>query len=61
MIMAERVKRKRARSGGSATKATITKVRRKVKASGISVMDLVGSIKLTIDPVEFQLAIRDEW
>lgn len=59
--MAEQVKSKRKRAGGSAPSATITKVHRKLKSSGVSVMDLVGTIKLTVDPVEFQRAIRDEW
>jgi len=59
--MADKLKAKRKRSAATSKKATITKVRRKIKSSGVSVKDLVGKIKLTVDPVEFQRSIRDEW
>jgi hypothetical protein len=42
-------------------KPTIIKVRRKIPRSGASVLDLVGTIELTVDPVEYQRAVRDEW
>lgn len=54
-------KPKRKRTIATVKKATITKVRRRATPAGVSVMDLVGTIKLTVDPVEFQRAIRDEW
>lgn len=59
--MAEPLKNKSKRVLGKSKKATITKVRRKTRNTGVSVKDLVGTIKLTVDPVEFQRSIRDEW
>ncbi len=59
--MAEPVNKKGKRSDGKAKTATITKLRRKTRKAGVSVKDLVGTIKLTVDPVEFQRSIRDEW
>ncbi len=59
--MAESLEEKGKKPRGKSQKATITKLRRKSRSAGISVKDLVGTIKLTVDPVEFQRSIRDEW
>ena len=59
--MAESLEEKGKKSRGKPKKATITKLRRKSRSTGVSVKDLVGTIKLNVDPVEFQRSIRDEW
>lgn len=55
MATPTRSKRKPARRG------SIKRVSKKAVQKGINVKDLVGTIKLTVDPVEFQRRIRDEW
>lgn len=59
--MAEPVKRKTKKHLAKSNKAIITKVRRKSRGVGVSVKDLVGTIKLTVDPIDYQRSIRDEW
>ncbi len=59
--MAEPVKRRSKKPLGKSKKSAIIKVRRKSRPAGVSVKDLVGTIKLTVDPILFQRSIRDEW
>lgn len=59
--MAENLRSKPGKSRKASPKPSIIRVRKKVKATGVSVKDLVGTIHLTVDPVEFQRAIRNEW
>lgn len=59
--MAEPLKKKGKRALGKSKRATITKVRRKTRNEGVRVKDRVGAIQLTVDPVELQRCIRDEW
>lgn len=55
--MAAPVKTKRKTKG----KGSIKRVSKGSVQKGITVKDLVGTIKLTADPVDVQRRMRDEW
>jgi hypothetical protein len=35
--------------------------RKPIRSAGVNMDDLVGTIAITVEPVEFQRRIRDEW
>ncbi len=45
----------------SRSKGAIKRLPGRSKRKGVDVSDLVGTIKLTVDPLDFQRSIRDEW
>jgi hypothetical protein len=42
-------------------KGALKKVSSRPKKKGVDMSDLVGTIQLSLDPVEYQRKIRDEW
>lgn len=53
--------RKPAKVKVSKKKGVIKKISSGPKKKGVDMSDLVGTIQLTIDPMEYQRQIRDEW
>lgn len=58
--MAEKTKAKNGKALKRRTKR-VAVPKKGVSSEGLNMDDLVGSITISVDPLEFQRRIRDEW
>lgn len=58
--MAEKTKGKTRKALKKRPGKTVTS-RKRVQQGGLNMDDLVGTITISIDPVEYQRSIRNEW